>query len=464
MSKRSFSVVDDTRHPLLTIIALAWPIFVEQILVSLVHSIDTAMVGSLGAEATASVAISQSPNMLINGVVMSLGVGYTSLVSRRIGARDIEGARRLLRQAILTIFAVGIPMSALLFGLARLIPAWMGGAPEILDTAATYNRILALSMLFRSMTMVLAAIYRGYGDSKTPMKINVMVNLLNMVGNFLMIYPTREIEIFGLRFTMFGCGWGVAGAAVATSLSASIGGILLLVLCFTRKSEMQISLKESFAPDWKEISGVVRIGLPAMLERFTMSSASVIVSSTVASLGTIAVAAQNLAGTAESLSFMPGFAFGSAATTLFGQSIGAKRPDLGKKYVSLTIRMGAVVMLLTSLMLFFAGKFIMSLFTPDAAVIDAGADLLKVLALIQIPQMIAMVYSGALRGAGDTKSPFYIALISMWGVRVTGVLLCTRVFHLGLTAVCISMCIDNVVRFLLFTMRYKKESWKKKTV
>ena len=243
MSKRSFSVVDDTRNPLLTIIALAWPIFVEQILVSLVHSIDTAMVGSLGAEATASVAISQSPNMLINGVVMSLGVGYTSLVSRRIGARDIEGARRLLRQAILTIFAVGIPMSALLFGLARLIPAWMGGAPEILDTAATYNRILALSMLFRSMTMVLAAIYRGYGDSKTPMKINVMVNLLNMIGNFLMIYPTREIEIFGLRFTMFGCGWGVAGAAVATSLSASIGGLLLLVMCFTRKSEMQISLK-----------------------------------------------------------------------------------------------------------------------------------------------------------------------------------------------------------------------------
>lgn len=461
MSKQSFSVVDDQRHPLLTIVMLAWPIFVEQVLVSLVQAVDTAMVGSLGAIATASVAINQSPNMLINGIIMALGIGFTSLIARSVGAKDIDRAKRLIRQSILVIAAVGIPLSVLCFLLARKIPTWMGGAPEILDAATTYNRILAFSLMFRGMTMVLTAIFRGYGDSKTPMIINIMVNVVNVIGNFLMIYPTRELHILGSSFTMFGFGWGVAGAAISTSLSGILGGVILMTLCFTRKGEMQISFKDGFKPDWAELSAVVHISLPAMLERFAMSGASVVVSSTVASLGTAAVAAQNLAATAESLSFMPGFAFGTATTTLFGQSIGAKRPDLAKRYVSLTIRIGFVVMLFMTLILFFGSTEIMGVFTPDAEVIGMGSTLLKILAVIQIPQMIAMVYSGALKGAGDTKSPFLIALVSMWGVRIVGTVICVRILGLDLTSVCVCMCSDNVVRWLLFHRQYRRESWSK---
>lgn len=461
MSKQSFSVVDDQRHPLLTIVMLAWPIFVEQVLVSLVQAVDTAMVGSLGAVATASVAINQSPNMLINGIIMALGIGFTSLIARSVGAKDIDRAKRLIRQSILVIAAVGIPLSVLCFLLARKIPTWMGGAPEILDAATTYNRILAFSLMFRGMTMVLTAIFRGYGDSKTPMIINILVNIVNVIGNFFMIYPTREMHILGSSFTMFGFGWGVAGAAISTSLSGILGGVILMTLCFTRKGEMQISLKDGFKPDWTELSSVVHISLPAMLERFAMSGASVVVSSTVASLGTAAVAAQNLAATAESLSFMPGFAFGTATTTLFGQSIGAKRPDLAKRYVSLTIRIGFVVMLFMTLILFFGSAGIMGVFTPDAEVIGMGSTLLKILAIIQIPQMIAMVYSGALKGAGDTKSPFLIALVSMWGVRIVGTVIAVRILGLGLTSVCVCMCSDNVVRWLLFHRQYRKESWNK---
>lgn len=197
MSKQSFSIVDDQRHPMLTIVMLAWPIFVEQVLVSLVQAVDTAMVGSLGAAATASVAISHSPNMLINGVIMALGIGFTSLIARSVGAQDMDRARSLIRQSILVITAVGIPLSILCYALAYKIPLWMGGAPEILETAALYNRILALSLVFRGMTMVMTAIYRGFGDSKTPMITNILVNVINVIGNFLMIYPTREPD--GLR-------------------------------------------------------------------------------------------------------------------------------------------------------------------------------------------------------------------------------------------------------------------------
>lgn len=461
MSKSPISVADRPDHLLSNILLLAWPIFLEQILTSLAQAVDTAMVGSLGANATASVSISQSPNMLINGIIMALGVGFTSMVARSVGAQQFERARLLVRQALLTVVAVGVPLSIICFLLARQIPIWMGAQPEILDSAQTYNRILALSLFFRGMTMVLTAIYRGFGDARTPMITNIMVNIANVIGNFLLIYPTREISLLGLPFTMPGAGMGIRGAAIATSLSATMGALALLSNCFLRKDELHLSLRDSFKPDKKELSAVVRLSLPAMLERFTMSGASIVVISTIATLGTAAVAANSLAGTAESLSFMPGFAFGTSVTTLVGQSLGAKRPELAEKYVSLTCRLGSVVMLFTSCVLFFGSRTIISLFTPNLQVISMGSTLLKILAIIQVPQVIAMVYSGALKGAGDTKSPFLIALISMWGVRILGVVVTVRFLHLGLNAVCVSMCCDNVVRCLLFRLKYKNTNWAK---
>ena len=459
-SKAKFSIVDDQRNPWLTIVMLAWPILLEQILTSLAQAVDTAMVGSLGAIATASVSISQSPNMMINSVVMSLGVGYTSLIARSVGANDLERARSLVRQAITVVVALGIPMTILLFGLARYIPMWMGGDPEILDTAELYNKILAVSMLFRCLTMVLTSIYRGYGNTKTPMKVNIMINVLNVIGNFLMIFPTRQLTVFGFEFTMFGFGWGVAGAAIATSLSATLGSVILLVLCFTTRTSMRISLKDNFVPEKEELKVVIKLSIPAMLQRFAMSGASIIVTSTVASLGTVAVASQSLAATAESLSFMPGFAFSTAVTTLFGQSLGARRQDLAQDYLFKTIKLSSVVMAIMTCVLFFGSSFIMGIFTPDPEVIKHGSVLLKILAVIQIPQTIAFCINGAQQGAGDTKTPLYISLISMWGIRVLGVIIFVRILGFGLYTVCICMCLDSAMRCVLAIFAYKKGKWK----
>ena len=457
MDKKSYSIVDETRSPWLTIIVLAWPIFLEQVLTSLVQAVDTAMVGSMGAIATTAVSISQSPNMLVNGAVMAMGVGLTSLIARSVGAGETERAKSLIRQAILMVFVLGIPFSVIFFMLARKIPIWMGGAPEILDAAEAYNRIIAISMCFRCLTMVLTAIYRGYGDSKTPMKINVMVNLANVVGNYLMIFPTREIHVFGQAFTMPGLGWGVAGAAASTSISTIVGALILLVMCFTRKTEMQISIKDSFAPNWNELKEAARLGFPAMVQRALMSGSHIIVTSTVATLGTAAVAAQSLSATAESLSFMPGFAFGTAVTTLYGQSLGAKRPDMAHDFLIRTMKLGSVVMAFMTCVLFFGSAEIISIFTPDAEVIAIGSIWLKILAVIQIPQTIAFCVSGALQGAGDTKTPLYVTFASMWGVRILGIMICIYVLHLGLYSICVCMCTDNVVRCALFLIQYYRK-------
>ena len=455
MSTQKVSVVDESRRPSFTIVMLAWPVFIEQILVSLVSYVDTAMVGSMGANATAAVSISNSPNMLVNGTIMAVGVGFTAMISRSIGAEDLQRAKDLMRQALLVVVALGLPLMCLLLLLAEKIPLWMGAQAEILPDAAVYNRIIAASLIFRTMSMIITSIMRGYGDTKTPMFVNNGV-----IGNFLLIYPTRAISLFGMEFTMIGAGWGVAGAAAATSGSATIGALIMLAVLFLKKGPMQLSIKGEYMPDWAILKTVFRISLPAAFERIAMSSGGIITTSTVATLGTVAVAANSLYLTAESMCFMPGFAFSTAATTLVGQSLGAKRPDLAEKYVKITAKIASVVMLFMSVLLYvFAGP-ILRMFTPDLAVIALGTICLQYDAFIQVPQMLAQVLAGALRGAGDTKWTFIIITVSMWGVRILGTVIGIRVLNFGLEAACLAMCADQCVRCILFFLRYRTGKWK----
>ena len=292
------------------------------------------------------------------------------------------------------------------------------------------------------------------------MLINVAINTLNVVGNYLLIYDVHDVTLFGHTFSVWGANLGVAGAALSTTCSQTLGSLTLLLMCFLpRSGPMRISVHDSFRPSRDTLQEVFRVSLPVMFERFTISGAFVMTSSIIATLGTVSLAANSLAAQAESLSFMPGFAFGTAATTLVGQSLGANREDLARKYVRLSGWIGSIVMLFMSFLLFILSENIIALFTPDGQVIILGGQLLKILAFIQVPQMLAMVYSGALKGAGDTKSPFLITLFSMWGVRILGSILVVRVFHKDLRWVCAAMCLDNIVRFFLYLYRYLQGKW-----
>ncbi len=456
----STNLIDDRIKPTQAILTLAWPVFIEQVLSTLVQSVDTAMVGSLGASATASVSISATPMMLIMGIVMSFGMGFTALIARTVGAQDFERANSLTRQALTTVILLGLPIVFTCYSLSETVPRLMGAEPDVLVLATIYNKTIAYGMIFRVLTMVLSSIYRGFGDSKTPMIINTGVNLANVVGNYLLIYQPHDVTLFGNTFHVWGAGWGVKGAAASTSLMSAIGATIYLVLTFVRPSKMKISIKDSFKLQKRDMQAVVKISLPAMFERFTMGGASVVIASTVASLGTIAIASNSLAATVESFCYMPGFAFGAASTTLVGQSLGAKRPDKADEYVRISIKMAAALMaVLSTLMFIFSGQLI-TLFTKDAQVIFTGSQLIKLLALIQVPYMISMIHSGALRGAGDTKGPFYITLFSMWGVRVLSATVCVRILHMGIHAVILCMDTDNIVRMLLFWRRFKQGKWK----
>ncbi len=460
-SKKPLNVTDESRSTIMTIILLAWPVLVEQIFSTLVSFADTAMVGSMGKVATASISISNPPIFLLNGVFMSLGVGITALVARHTGAGNTEMVKKLMRHAFLAILYVGLPIAAIILSLHRLIPQWMGAGPDLLDTAAQYNLIVCLGRPFMLSAMVLNSAFRGYGDTKAPMLNNLAMNVINVVGNFLLIYPTRQITFLGLTFTMPGAGWGVAGAAAATAIGMAFAGFMAFRVAFKKSNPFRIELKgrDSLKPDKELIGQIFRISFPAMLERICMSSSGIFVNSSVAMLGTANIAANSLTLSAESLSYMPAFAFQMAITTLVGQSLGAGKPQLAKKFVRVTMTLGVIIMCFTGVGLYIFAEPIIGVFTPDLEVIAIASTCLRVMALIQPPQLAAWVLGGALRGAGDTKSIFYITASTNWGIRTLFSVLAIRVFHLTLLSTYWIMVVELMARLLLLYLRYRSGKW-----
>jgi len=336
----------------------------------------------------------------------------------------------------------------------------MGADPEILDTAAEYNRFVGYGRIFGIAAMMLNSAFRGYGDTKTPLIINTIMNVVNVIFNFLLINPTRELTVFGATFTMWGAGLEVKGAAIATAIGSCVAGITALIVVFFRKNEYRISFKDSWKIDTGLVKQIFSISLPAMFERFLMSASGVLVSSSVASLGTVYVAAHSLGLTAESMSFMPAFAFQTAVVTLVGQSLGAKKPDLAVKFVRKTQLIGAITMCFTGAFLFIFSQQLIGIFTPDGEVIDIAAACLRIVAFMQVPQVWAWTFSGVLRGAGDTKVNFYISASTSLGIRAVFSVVCLRFMGMGLIELQYIMAAETFVRLALLYMRYRSGRWK----
>ncbi len=460
MARRKPDLTDESVFPLRNILLLSWPLFLEQLLSTFVSFADTAMVGSLGVTATASVSISNSFVFLFNGVVMSLGTGLTVYVARSVGAKDYEAAKAYIRHSLILLACVGLPISLVTCLLHRRIPAWMGAAPEIMDTAAGYLLITSAFRIFTMAIMVLGSVFRGRGDTRTPLRVNIFVNIVNVAGNYLLINDPHVLTLFGSDIRIWGAGLHVAGAALSTGVSWFIGGTALAVLLFVRKDPSRISVRDSFRPDPALLRRVIRLSVPTMLERLCLSGSGIVVTRCIASLGTVVVAANSVASTAESISFMPAFAFATAVTTLTGQAMGAAKPKLAIRYTHWTGAVGAVLMSFAGLMLYVFAEPLVRIITPDPAAVTLAARCLRIVAFIQPVQTVAWIYAGALRGTGDTRWPFIITAACNWGIRTLGAWLCIRVFRLGLPQVVLCMCADNMVRMIWTALHFRRGRWK----
>ncbi len=441
--------------------ALAWPCIVENLTSTLVSLVDTAMVGSLGAVATAAVGICASPTWLMGGLVQSIGIGGTALVARAVGAGDRASARHTGTQVYRMAILIAVLFSAFMFFLgSRWIPVLMQARPEVLPEAEAYMRILSSCYLIHYTAIAMSALLRGAGDTRTPMVSGLMSNVLNVAGNFLLIYEPRTLLIGGRAVYIWGAGMGVRGAAAASAAAMGVSGLYLLIHLGGRRSALQLRPSLSAGWDRDVIRRVVRISVPAALERIAINLGQILFARMISGIGTIEVAAYIIAIDVEGFGYMPAYGFSAAATALVGQRLGQKEPReaerLGRKCVFMSLRLltgiGVLMWLLSGVL---AG-----LMSSDAGVVQMAAAFIAICAAEQPFNAVMIVTGGALRGAGDTAVPFYIGLVSMWCVRILGAWLFGFHFGFGALAIFWAMVADISVRAVLLWIRFSHGRWK----
>ncbi len=448
---------DSRRAVFASILALAWPTMLEQMMQTAVQYVDTAMVGSLGTQATAAVGATTTVNWMIGSTVSALGVGFLSFIARAYGAGDREAASKASSQAVLAVLASGILFTILTLSLSPMVPVWMQVEPSLRDVASKYFFILYTPMLARAATIIFGTALRAAGDTKTPMRVGVLVNIANVVMNYLLIYPTRETSLSGLRLTMPGAGWGVIGAGTASALSFAIGGICITAAIWRHPL---ISPKgQSLTPDWNVLKPCLRVALPNMVQRFGTSMGYVAFAAMINSLGEISTAAHTIANTVESAFYIPGYGMQTAAATLAGNALGAGDRERMKALTAVIIKIEVFLMIISGALLFAFAPLMMGIFSSSAEVISLGSTVLRMVALSEPFYGVSIILEGVMLGVGNTKTPLVFNIIGMWGVRILGTFICTGVLGMGLTSAWACMIAHNILLFVLFLIYYKRGTW-----
>ena len=330
---------------IITILVLAWPTMMEQVMSTAVQYIDTAMVGSLGTQATAAVGSTTTVNWLVNSTISALGIGFLSYIAREMGAGHHHKVVDIVKQAVMIVLSVGIFTTILTLGLSGIIPVWMQVDESILTLASTYFFVLYIPMLPRCAMIIFSAILRAAKDSKTPMKIGILINVINVVLNYILIYPCHQINIFGTSIPMYGANLGVVGAALASAIAFSVGGVLTTIALW--QNEILSPRKMQYRFDFDILKPCMRVALPNMLQRFATSLGYVAFASMINSLGDISTAAHTIANTVESAFYIPGYGMQSAAAILAGNAYGEKNEAKLKTLSRMMIPIEIILMILS---------------------------------------------------------------------------------------------------------------------
>lgn len=439
------------------IMTLAWPTIMEQVLQTAVQYIDTAMVGSLGTQATAAVGATTTVGWLVFGTISAIGVGFLSFIARACGANDREAAKKAVSQAVLVVLAAGIILTVLLAAISGQVPVWMQVDESIRELASTYFLILYLPMLPRTATTIFGTVLRAAGDTKTPMKVGIVVNCINVVLNFLMIYETRTSEVFGMQILIPGAGWGVIGAAAASAIAFTVGGILITIALWKHPMVSPKGMK--LKPDSSILKPCMRVAIPNMFQRFGTSLGYVAFAAMINSVGEVATAAHTIANTVESAFYIPGYGMQTAAATLAGNAYGAGDKKKMKSLANMFIPIEVVLMILSGGALFFLAPVLMKLFSQSSEVIGLGATVLRMVAVTEPFYGLAIIIEGMMLGVGKTKLPFTYNIIGMWGVRIVGTFICTQLLGMGLVSAWACMIAHNLLLCALFLITYCKGTW-----
>ena len=440
-------------HMAPTIFALAWPTMLEELMQTAVQYMDMAMVGSLGTQATAAVGATSTVNWLIGNTISAVGVGFLSFVSRSCGAGDYKRAGKAASQAVLAGFCCGIFFTALTLVLSGRVPVWMQVDPQIQDLASRYFFILYTPMLARTAIIIFGTLLRSVGDTKTPMRVGLLVNVTNVVLNFLLIYPTQQIG----GFTMYGAGLGVIGAAAASAASFLVGGITITVALW--KHPIISPKGQSLKVDWNILKPCLKVALPNGLQRFGTSLGYVAFAAMINSLGDVSTAAHTIANTVESAFYIPGYGMMTAAATLAGNCLGARDNKKVKDLARMILFIEVSLMVVSGTLLFIFAPNMMGLFSKDPEVISLGSTVLRMVAVSEPFYGVSIIIEGLMQGMGNTVLPFIFSISGMWGIRIVGTFICTQLLGLGLVSAWSCMIGHNLALFVMFMVCYLTGKW-----
>ena len=427
---------------------LSYPAILAQLSYVLMQYIDASMVGHLGAAAGASIGLVSTCLWLFGGFCIVCSSGFSVQVAQLIGANDNVGARNVLRQGIISalIFSCAIALVGIL--VSGRLPFWLGGTPEIAANASKYFLINAVFLPFMQMDWFSASMLQCSGNMKVPSILSIAMCLMDVVFNYFFIYILRL---------------GVPGAALGTGLAEAVTAVLMFYFMAFRSRELRLSSEKGrFLPEKPVIGRAAKIGAPLCLENIVMRGAHIASTVIVAPLGTVAIAANAFAITAESICYMPGYGIADAATTLVGQSIGAGRKGVAKRFAWITTFGAMLIMTALSVLMFAFAPQMMALLSPDPEVIALGAKVLRIEAFAETMYACSIAANGACIGAGDTLVPSIMNFSSMWIVRIIPAAILTP--RLGLTGFWIAMCIELNFRGFIFLIRLYRGRWLNKGI
>ncbi len=453
----------DFRTQLRLTALLSVPAIVAQLSSIAMQYIDASMVGSLGANASASIGLVSTTTWLFWGVLSAAGTGFSVQVAHLIGSGDFEKARKVVRQAFASvlIFSTVIALSGV--AISPFLPVWLGAEEIIHRDASRYFLIFASFLPALQISFLAGSMLRCAGNMKIPSMLNVMMCLIDVVLNFILIFPERDIALGPWHIHIWGAGMGVEGAALATVLAETIVAAIMLWYLWCRSPILGLWKRPgSFMPQASTLRKALKIGMPMGLEHIAICSAQIIITTIVAPLGVVAIAANAFAIIAESLCYMPGYGIGEAATTLAGQAYGAGRHKLVRRFGYITVGAAMAVMGLMGVALYLFAPQIISVMSPVEEIRILGAEILRIEAWAEPMFGAAIVSYGFFVGLGRTVLPSIMNLLSIWGVRLTLATLLAPA--MGLKGVWLAMCIELCFRGLIFLALLAFGRWRKETL
>lgn len=423
------------------VLSLAIPATIENILQTLVGFIDTLMISRIGLLAVTAVGVANTILNVYLAVFIALGVGSSALIAQYLGAKKEKESQKITNQSVILAIVVGLFFSLVSLLLGEPLLATMGASAEVLIYSKQFFYIVGGTSVFISLMTVLGSILRATGDTKTPMKVAAIVNIGNIVLDYILIFGLGPIPALG-----------VVGTAIGTAISRLIGTILLLNR--VQKSSSPINFSTLFKKSNYKL--LINLTIPATLERLVMRLGQVLYFGLIVSIGAKTFAAHSIAGNIESFTYMPAYGLATAAATLVGNSIGAKDLPKASHYAYSAAKYGVISMSLLGVILFFGSPLFATLFTNDTEAINQIVTALRIDSFAQPVLAISLITAGSLQGMGDTKSPLYSTAFGMWVIRVVGVIVLSKIFNLGIAGVWLSIAIDLSLRSLFLVYRFKK--------